>query len=80
MYGDSFQMVLDAINTLGVIGLLVVLFVMFYRGDILSRKVYQDLTERVLKEVSREIIRNVKESLRSAIREEAARGRRGGAS
>lgn len=47
--------VLAALNTAGVIGILVVLFVLFYRGDLLSRKVYTELTEHILQELCAKI-------------------------
>jgi len=51
----STNTILGAINTAGIIGILVVLFVLFYRGDLMSRKVYEELTKHILKELCDQI-------------------------
>ena len=43
--------ILAAMNSAGIIGVLIVMFVLFYRGDLMSRKVYTELTDHILKEL-----------------------------
>lgn len=54
---------LDLVNAGGVIAVLLALFLMFYRGDLLSRRVYEDLTERLLGEMTARVIASVDELL-----------------
>lgn len=64
----------NLINTGGVIATLVITVVMFMRGDILPRKVYEELTVRILNE----LCKKVTESIRTVIREERERIQEGG--
>lgn len=54
---------LEIINAGGVVAILLALFLMFYRGDLLSRRVYEDLTERLLGEMTARVIASVDELL-----------------
>lgn len=45
------QMILDAINALGSMGVLVVFAVLFVRGEIISRKVLDEIIARITSEV-----------------------------
>lgn len=45
------QMILDAINALGSMGVLVVFAVLFVRGEIISRKVLDEIIARLTSEV-----------------------------
>lgn len=48
--------VLTALNSAGVVGILVVIFILFYRGDLMSRKTYEELTHHILEELCDKII------------------------
>lgn len=56
---------LDLINAGGVIAILLVLFLMFYRGDLLSRRVYEELSKQLLGEMTAQVIASVNELLRA---------------
>ena len=43
--------ILAAMNSAGIIGVLIVMFVLFYRGDLMSRKVYEELTRHILQDL-----------------------------
>jgi len=51
----SITTILTALNSAGTVGILVVMFVLFYRGDLMSRKTYEELTRHVLKELCDQI-------------------------
>ena len=55
---------LELINAGGVIAILLVLFLMFYRGDLLSRRVYEELSKQLLGEMTAQVIASVNELLR----------------
>jgi hypothetical protein len=55
----TLEMLLQIVNGIGTVGLLVILFVLFYRGDIMSRRVYEELTKRILSELCERIIDEV---------------------
>jgi len=59
----------NLINTGGVIATLVVTVIMFMRGDILPRKVYEDLTTRILEQLCKRVI----DGVRQVIQEENER-------
>lgn len=67
----------NLINTGGVIATLVITVIMFMRGEILPRKVYEDLTTRILNELCKRVL----EGVREVVREERANAQqeRGGA-
>lgn len=46
--------VLDVISSFGVIGVLGLLIILLYRGDLLPRKVWEELTRNTMKELCRE--------------------------
>jgi len=56
----------NLINTGGMVALLFVNLWLLLRGDILPRRVYEDLTRRILKELCTQVV----ESVRDVIREE----------
>ena len=56
----------NVINSGGVIALLFVNVVLLLRGDILPRRVYEDLTTRILDQLCRRVI----DGIRTVIREE----------
>jgi len=45
----------DLIGNISIVGILGLIVYLFYRGELLSRRVYEDLTKRILKELAREI-------------------------
>jgi len=47
----TFAAIIDLVSSLGTVGVLLWLAFMFQRGDILSRRVYEDLTTRILEEL-----------------------------
>ncbi len=59
----------NLINTGGVIATLVITVIMFMRGDILPRKVYEELTTRILNELCTRVL----DGIRDVIREERER-------
>jgi len=60
------ETLLGLVNAGGVLTVLLVLFVMFYRGDLLSRRVYEELTERLLGDLSARVIAGVGAMLKEA--------------
>lgn len=52
----SITTILTALNSAGTVGILVVMFVLFYRGDLMSRKTYEELTKHILAELCDRII------------------------
>jgi hypothetical protein len=64
----------NLINTGGVIATLVVTVVMFMRGDLLPRRVYEELTTRILNDLCTRVLGGV----RDVIREERERAQDGG--
>ena len=48
--------VADLANTLGVTAVLLWALLLFYRGEILSRRVYEELTERLLTVLSEKLV------------------------
>lgn len=70
MESISVQTVIEVINTLGVTGMLILLFILFYRGDIMSRRVYEELTKHILQELCDSIIGEVKDLVKEIIQEE----------
>jgi len=59
----------NLINTGGVVALMFINLWLLLRGDILPRRVYEELTTRILKDLCREVI----EGVRDMIREERAK-------
>lgn len=47
----EFDLLLKAINALGVVGVLIFLVVAFYRGDLVSRQVVKEIVKAVVDEV-----------------------------
>jgi hypothetical protein len=64
--GEKWISAWNLINTGGVIALMFINLVLLIRGDILPRRVYEDLTKRILNELCNEVI----EAIRTLIREE----------
>lgn len=44
----SFQTLLYVVNTIGTLGVMSLMLWLFYRGDILPRRVYEELVQRLL--------------------------------
>lgn len=63
----TLQQVLSALNTLGALGLAVAFLVMFARGEIISKSVYIDLTERIISEVMARIEKTIRETIRDCL-------------
>jgi len=55
--------ILEIISSFGVIGILGLLIVLFYRGDLLPRKVWEELTKSTM----REIVQEFKEALNEVL-------------
>ena len=55
------KMLVDIFNGLGTLGVLTLILVLFYRGDILPRKVYEELTRNLLTQLVDEIKDALKE-------------------
>lgn len=51
----------DVANTLGVVAILLAMLVLFFRGDILSRRVYENLTERMLGAMVKKVCEEIRE-------------------
>ena len=47
--------ILEIISSFGVIGILGLLIVLLYRGDLLPRKVWEELTKSTMKEIVQEL-------------------------
>jgi len=60
----------DAAGTLSLTTVLVLAVVWFYRGDILPRKVYEELLKRMITEIVHEIKDEMKIALREVLKEE----------
>ena len=60
----TLQMVLDAVASLGAIGVLGLIVLWFYRGDILSRRVYSEMTRHILEELCDRVILEMREMIR----------------
>lgn len=69
---EDWLSVWNLINTGGVIALLFVNLVLLLRGDILPRRVYEDLTTHILDEVCRRLV----DAIRTLLREELGGKRR----
>lgn len=66
--GSELNVFLNAINTLGVIGLLAFMVVAFYRGDLIARSLLDrilNLYEQQLTELSERILKRLEEVLGS---------------
>jgi len=55
--------ILEIISSFGVIGILGLLIVLLYRGDLLPRKVWEELTKSTM----REIVQEFKEALNEVL-------------
>lgn len=55
--------ILQAVNAAGTVGVFIVLFVLFMRGDLLSRKVWEELTKQVIEQTVDRIANAVCEKL-----------------
>jgi fumarate reductase subunit D len=62
----------NLINTGGMVAVMFVILWLLLRGDILPRKVYEDLTTRILNELCTRVVEAVRE-----LREEIAANREG---
>lgn len=51
------SIILDVINGLGTLGVLGLLVIWFMRGDIISRKVYEKLTESITDQTIEKVLR-----------------------
>lgn len=64
--GSELNVLLNAINTLGVVGLLAFMVVAFYRGDLIARSLLDrilNLYEQQLTELSERILKRLEEVL-----------------
>lgn len=64
--GDDLNVLLNAINTLGVVGLLAFMVVAFYRGDLIAHSLLDrilNLYEQQLTELSERILKRLEEVL-----------------
>lgn len=64
--GSELNVLLNAINTLGVVGLLAFMVVAFYRGDLIARSLLDrilNLYEEQLTELSERILKRLEEVL-----------------
>lgn len=59
--------IMTILNTGGVIAVLVVVLVLFFRGDLLPRKVWVELTEKVTVEISTKIVVAIQECFREEL-------------
>lgn len=50
----------QAFNTLGTIGLLILIVILFYRGDLLSRPVYTQLVENIVETTVRRVVEELR--------------------
>jgi len=57
------KVILEIISSFGVIGVLGLLIVLFYRGDLLPRKVWEELTKSAMREMVQEFKEAVNEIL-----------------
>lgn len=55
--------VLELMNSLGTLGLLAFLFYLFLRGDLMSRKVYEELTRNIMGTLVQKIIDELRDVL-----------------
>lgn len=51
----------DIANTLGVVAILLAIVVLFFRGDILSRKVYENLAEKMMCSMVKKVCEEIRE-------------------
>lgn len=63
----TLQEVINVIGDIGILGLLAVIVWSFYRGDVLSRKVYQELTESILERVCSRLITEIREIVKDTV-------------
>lgn len=59
MYELSLTEVLQALNATGVSVILLVFVWMFLKGEILSRRVYEEMTQKVVTEIATRIITEI---------------------
>jgi len=64
METEAVNGIMTVLNIGGVVGILVVVFVLFFRGDLLPRKVWAELTEKVTMEISMKIVAAVQGNLK----------------
>lgn len=65
--GEQWNSVWNLINTGGVIALLFVNLVLLLRGDILPRRVYEDLTTHILDELCRKVLDGIRTLLHNEL-------------
>ncbi len=58
--------ILEIISSFGVIGILGLLIVLLYRGDLLPRKVWEELTKSAMREIVQEFKETLNEVLAKA--------------
>jgi len=56
--------IIDLANTLGVTALALWALMLFYRGDILSRKVYEELTKLLIPDLAEQISERIAERMK----------------
>ena len=59
--------IMAILNTGGVVAVLVVVLVLFFRGDLLPRKVWVELTEKVTLEISMKVVSAVQGCLKEEL-------------
>lgn len=52
--------VIELLSSLGTLGLLALLLWLFFRGDLLSRKVYEELTKNIMSTLVQQIMDEVR--------------------
>lgn len=63
----TLQEVIKVVGDIGILGLLVTVVWSFYRGDVLSRKVYQELTENILERVCTKLVAEIRQITKEAV-------------
>lgn len=71
----TLQEMIKVVGDVGILGLLAMVVWSFYRGDVLSRKVYQELTESILDRFCTRLVRELREVIRETANEVAERMR-----
>lgn len=66
---EGLSTILQLVNTGGVIAILGVFLTLFLRGEIVPRNVYDDITAKVIEEVSQKILIGIKNILNDFIAE-----------
>jgi len=64
METEAVNGIMTVLNAGGVVGVLVVVLVLFLRGDLLPRKIWAELTEKVTLEISMKIVTAVQGRLK----------------